>query len=314
MEPPVRSRSLPVESRGLSLTPTVTHATADPQVTFVGHATVLIEVAGVRILTDPVLTDRLLFIRRVTGSVPRQHWEGIDLILISHLHHDHLHLPSLRRIAPCTPVVAPRGSGHAVRRGNLDEIVEVVAGDSVQLGGVTITVVPALHSDRRLPLGRTAQPVGYVVETAGWSCYFAGDTDLFDAMSDLSGRVDVALLPVWGWGPRLGHGHLDPARAAAAADVIRPGSVVPIHWGTLWPIGLGGYRRDRLHVPPHEFADSLGAFGVDTKVHVLRPGESMTSDLAGRPIITRSSAAQPSLLRGGRGSGSRPSTCPVRGC
>ncbi len=265
----------------VQLAPTaLAEQSAEPAVTFVGHATVLVEVDGVRILTDPVLADRVMFIRRVAGPVTQPTWENLDLVLISHVHHDHLHVPSLRRIAPGTPVLTPRGSSRTVGHGRFDDVVEVVAGDRARVGAVTVTVVPALHSDRRVPLGRRAQPVGYLVETAGWSCYFAGDTDLFADMGELSGRVDVALLPVWGWGPSLGHGHLDPARAAEAADLIRPATVVPVHWGTLWPIGLAGYRSDRLHAPPHELVDSLGSYGIDTGVRVLAPGDTMAG--AGR--------------------------------
>lgn len=255
-------------------------AAAPPQVTFVGHATVLIEVAGVRILTDPVLTDRVGFIRRVADPVPAHTAHDIDLVLISHLHHDHLHVPSLRRIAPGAPVVVPRGAAHVARRGRFDDIVEVVEGDRITVRDVTVTVVPAIHKDQRLPFGRRAQPVGYLVEAGGWSCYFAGDTDLFDEMHALDGRVDVALLPVWGWGPTLGHGHLDPSRAAEAVDRIRPASVVPIHWGTLWPIGLGRYRADRLVAPPQELVESLGRFGVATDVHLLEPGGSIRARVA----------------------------------
>jgi L-ascorbate metabolism protein UlaG (beta-lactamase superfamily) len=254
-----------------------------PRVTFVGHATVLVEVAGLRILTDPVLTDRVAFIRRVVQPVPAATSEHLDLILVSHLHHDHLHVPSLRRVAPGTPVVVPRGAASAARRGRFDDIVEVVAGDQVRIGDVTISVVPALHSDQRLPIGRRAQPVGYLIETEGWSCYFAGDTDVFDDMQSLQGRVDVALLPVWGWGPTAGHGHLDPPRAAAAIDIIRPAAVVPIHWGTLWPIGLGRYRPDRLIAPPHELIDSLEGLDVITDVHLLAPGATLDAGLRHPP-------------------------------
>jgi L-ascorbate metabolism protein UlaG (beta-lactamase superfamily) len=251
-------------------------------VTFVGHATVLIEVAGLRILTDPLLTDRVAFIRRVVDPVPAATADNLDVVLISHLHHDHLHLPSLRRIARETPVVVPRGAAPAVRRGRFDHIVEVVEGDQVHFGDVTIGVVPALHADRRTPLGRRAQPVGYVVGTEDWSCYFAGDTDLFDDMRSLQGLMDVALLPVWGWGPSAGHGHLDPTRAATAVDIIRPTSVVPIHWGTLWPMGLGRRGTDRLVAPPHELVAALDGLGVVTDVHLLAPGDTLDAP-SGRP-------------------------------
>ena len=135
--------------------------------TFVGHATTLVEVAGRRILTDPLLTGRVAFIRRVVDPVPESTALDLDLVLLSHLHQDHLHVPSLRRIAPGTPVVVPKDGAYAARRGRFDDIVEVVAGDRIDLGDVTISVVPARHSAQRWPIGRRAEPVGYVVEGDG---------------------------------------------------------------------------------------------------------------------------------------------------
>lgn len=246
-----------------------------PTLTFVGHSTALVEVGGLRILTDPVLADRVAFIRRVAPSVPEATSRDLDLVLVSHLHHDHLHIPSLRRLSRNVPVVVPKGAANVARRGTFDDIVEVVPGDKVTIGDVSITVVPALHRDQRGPFGRRAQPVGYIIENDDWSCYFAGDTDLFDDMRTFRSAIDVALIPVWGWGPTLGHGHLDPARAAIAVDLIRPSTVVPIHWGTLWPIGLSRYRADRLVAPPHEMAASLSRLGVETNVRMLSPGTSL---------------------------------------
>ena len=89
------------------------------------------------------------------------------------------------------------------------------------LSGLRITAVPATHDSRRAPFGPEAEPIGYLV-SGSRSVYFAGDTDLFEAMSELRGLVDVALLPVAGWGRSLGPGHLDPERAAQAAGLIGP--------------------------------------------------------------------------------------------
>ena len=87
-----------------------------------------------------------------------------------------------------------------------------------------------------------------MIEGDGRRVYFAGDTDLFDGMADLA-PVDVALLPIWGWGPTMGPGHMDPARAAQAAALLRARLAIPIHWGTYYPIHLGlqgpaGVSRD----------------------------------------------------------------------
>jgi L-ascorbate metabolism protein UlaG (beta-lactamase superfamily) len=246
-----------------------------PAITYVGHATVLIEVAGTRVLTDPVLTSRLGILGRVGASVDPSHHAAVDLVLVSHLHQDHLHLPSLRRVGQEVRVVAPRGSGRFLARRGYHDVEEVVAGSTVVHGGVRVTATPALHDDRRWPrVGPRATPVGYVVEGDGSSTYFAGDTDLFPEMDLLA--ADVALLPVWGWGTGVGPGHLDPARAARALVALGSRYAVPIHWGTLFPHQLHRARprlRHHLERPPYEFAEHAAALGVATEVLVTRPGE-----------------------------------------
>jgi L-ascorbate metabolism protein UlaG (beta-lactamase superfamily) len=89
------------------------------------------------------------------------------------------------------------------------------------------------------------------------------------------GGMEIALIPVWGWGPSLGEGHLDPPAAARAAALLRPRVAVPIHWGTFYPRGLGRYKPDRLTDPPHEFAAEVARLAPDVAVHVLAPGETL---------------------------------------
>jgi L-ascorbate metabolism protein UlaG (beta-lactamase superfamily) len=116
--------------------------------------------------------------------------------------------------------------------------------------------------------------LGYVI-TGSKSVYFAGDTDLFDGMGEL-GPVDVGLVPIWGWGPGLGAGHLDPARAADAVALLAPGLVVPIHWGTYFPIHLGLRGAPRfVELPPAEFVAAVAKTAPEVPVTVLRPGESV---------------------------------------
>ena len=129
-----------------------------------------------------------------------------------------------------------------------------------------IETVPALHSGFRPPLGPTAQAIGFVIHGTR-SVYFAGDTDLFDAMTDVATGVDVALLPVWGWGPTLGRGlHMDPLRAAEAVRRLRPGVAVPIHWGTYWPHAMGRVFPERLVEPPAALVEYAAELAPDVRV------------------------------------------------
>lgn len=249
------------------------------EVTWWGHATCTIEDSGVRLLTDPLFARRFAHLRRRRGEVPPPRAAVADAVLISHLHSDHLHLPSLSRLAPGSPLIVPRGAVAAVpglrvlRRVRGLRITEVAPGDEVAVGALRVRAVPALHDGRRLPVGpRRAPALGYVVEGEART-YFAGDTALFDAMAEVVGPVDVALLPVGGWGPYLGHDHLDAVRAAHALALLAPRSAIPVHYGTYWPIGMDGIRPHEFHSPGDEFVRQAARLAPEVSVHRLGHGE-----------------------------------------
>jgi L-ascorbate metabolism protein UlaG (beta-lactamase superfamily) len=237
---------------------------------WVGHATALIEIGGARLLTDPLLRSRLAHLRRHGPPPAPEVMRDVDAVLISHLHHDHLDLPSLRLLPRGTPLVVPRGAARMLRRRGFGDVRELAAGESTDVAGVEVLAVDAVHDRHRLRIGLQADTLGYV---AGGAVYFAGDTDLFDGMADLAG-IEVALIPVWGWGPSLGHGHLDPKAAARAAALLRPRIAVPIHWGTFFPHLMHLWKSDRLTDPPHEFAAAVARLAPEVDVRVLRPGGS----------------------------------------
>lgn len=110
--------------------------------------------------------------------------------------------------------------------------------------------------------------------------YFAGDTGLFDSMAEAVGEVDVALLPVGGWGPCLGPHHLDAGRAAEALARIAPRSAVPVHYGTYWPIGLDAVRPHEFHAPGDEFVRRSAELAPEVTVHLLGHGESVRPEVA----------------------------------
>jgi L-ascorbate metabolism protein UlaG (beta-lactamase superfamily) len=224
----------------------------------------------VRVLTDPLLRQRVLHIRRLAAPPLVERLDRLDALLISHAHHDHLDLPSLRRLSCRGPVFVPRSSGRILRRRGIAGVVEVTAGDRVPVGDILIEAFPALHDGRRYPLGHARPALGYVLEGPP-NVYFAGDTDLFPEMEALAGRVDVAVLPVAGWGPRLPAGHLDPARAARAVALIRPRVAVPIHWGTFSVI----WARQAAdpYAPVHAFAEAVAGIAPEVEVRILAPGE-----------------------------------------
>jgi L-ascorbate metabolism protein UlaG (beta-lactamase superfamily) len=250
------------------------------RLTWLGHATVLIDFSGTRVLTDPVLRGRAAHLVR-QGPVPLVP-AGLDAVLLSHLHRDHADLPTLRRIDRRVPVIGPRGTRAALRRTQRADVREVAVGDVVEVTpGVRVRAVPARHDGRRGLLGGArSEALGFVVE-GGARVYFAGDTDLFDGMARIGAEaLDVVLLPVWGWGPRIGPGHLDPERAARAAARLRPRIAVPIHWGTFLPVGLRRRHGHLLQTPGRAFAEHMAELAPEVRAAVLAPGESLELDHA----------------------------------
>ena len=212
-------------------------------------------------------------IRHRAPSVAAHHLADVDAVFISHGHFDHPDLKSLRALPGAPMVIVPAGLGRIAGRAGLGEVREVREGERVQVGELELEALPAAHGRRRMPRLEAAALGCLVVGPV--SVYFAGDTDVLPAWEGLAGRVDVALLPVGGWGPRLGRGHLDPESAARAAASIRPSVAVPIRWGTLSPIGLHGLMGPRFHAPGPAFAEAVARLAPGVTVHVLAPGASM---------------------------------------
>jgi L-ascorbate metabolism protein UlaG (beta-lactamase superfamily) len=260
---------------------------ASPELHFLGHSTVRVELAGRTVLTDPLLAVTVGLLRRVVPLPHPSTWAGVDLALISHLHGDHLHIPSLRTLGPRTRILVPRGAGAWLRGRGFPRVDELSAGEGIRVGDLRVTAVRAEHSGHRWGPRSTHGPdtesIGFLLEGGGSTVYVSGDTGLYDGMKVLGERaVDVALLPVWGWGPTLGPGHLDPVGAADAAALIRPRIAVPVHWGTLAlagitsvPSPLRGRMRRLLVDPPHAFATEVAARGLPTRVVVTAPGSAV---------------------------------------
>ena len=251
-------------------------SSARGRITWLGHATVLVDLDGVKLLTDPVLRPFVMHLRRAWA--PDAHaLRGLDAVLVSHVHFDHLDLGSLERLGRSLPVVLPRGAGGLLRKRRFEHVVEVGAGEEIRIGALTIVATEAEHEADRGPLGTKAPSLGYLVKGSR-TVYFAGDTDVFPGMAEIGRGLDLALLPIAGWGAKVGPGHLDPTSAAEALTLLRPRMCVPIHYGTYSPFSWSTAKRASATLWAEEFRRAAGQVAPDVAIEVLGRNGSLRLD------------------------------------
>lgn len=254
-------------------------------VTYIGHGTVLIEMDGVRIITDPVLRRWVGPLRRYGPLPDPSVHHQIDAILISHPHLDHLDQSSLRMLPKSAVVIGPPLTGQTVHRVGFKTVVETRRETTLRFGDLEIAAVQAKHTRRRWVVTPATEPLGFLINGSS-TIYFAGDTALFDGMEDLHERIDVALLPIETWGARVPeHRHLSPRSAAHALTLLKPRLAAPIHWGTLYLPGSAYAGKEgtyawfqRTRRRPEQFASLAAEVAPETGVCILDPGQSITVD------------------------------------
>jgi L-ascorbate metabolism protein UlaG (beta-lactamase superfamily) len=218
--------------------------------TWIGHATVLLQTAGMNILTDPLFSRRASPVqwagpKRVRDpGIAINALPPIDLILLSHNHYDHMDLPALRRLSRFSAprIVTPLGNAGHIRKARRSfHIDELDWGQSLQSGGARVTLTPALHWSKRGLLDANRSLWGaFVIETAGGAIYFAGDTgygdgSTFRSIRDNFGTPRLSLLPIGAYEPRwfMKPQHMNPDEAVQAHLDLGSARSLAIHHGTI---------------------------------------------------------------------------------
>ena len=226
---PIRRSGLPAAAAGTT------------SVTWVGHATFVLQIGGLRVLTDPVWSRRIPGVRPrfVPPGVALTDVRPVDAVVISHNHYDHLDAPTIRRLPRDVAVFVPAGLGDWFRRRGFRRVTELDWWESARLDGVRFGLVPAQHWSRRGPADTCRTLWGGWMLTApdDRRVYFAGDTgygDFFTAIARRYPRIDVALLPIGAYHPRwfLRSVHMDPAEAVRAFLDLGADRLGTMHWGT----------------------------------------------------------------------------------
>jgi L-ascorbate metabolism protein UlaG (beta-lactamase superfamily) len=240
------------------------------RVTLVGNATILIEGAGIQVITDPWLGERVGPWRRWrAAALSAADLQGVALVLISHAHADHLHLPSLAEVSRATPVLTPGGPpARRLQRAGFTQVRSMERWETWSEGELAVTAVPCVH---------VRWSLGYVIELGGVRIYFAGDAGPqtpFAAIRERCGPLDVAALPIGGSSLAFGpfQRHLTPLMAARAAEALRGRLVLPMHWGHVPCVPA---VLDRFRGAPEAFQAAMARAAPGIPVRLLLEGDGV---------------------------------------
>lgn len=229
----------------------------------IGHSTVLIETAGKKILTDPYfgLWGNIPYARISPPARTREELQDVNLVLISHNHWDHTDRKFLRSLGNNVTVLAPRSTMWLTKVKGAKNLIGMKTWEEKKFGEITITAVQALH---------IAKTIGYIIESEDRTIYFAGDTYYRPFMKNIGQRfkIDAALMPVTTFRVPMTMGEKS---AVHAARDLKPSTIIPIHMG----IKPRSFLLRTNH-SPEGFARRLIKAGLETKLVILKDGESCT--------------------------------------
>lgn len=254
------------------------------RVTYIGHATLLIEIQGRRLLTDPNFDPKLgRILPRVSApGIALQDLPELDAILLTHAHADHLSFESLDQLPP-VPLYAPPPVARWLQQRGYRHAQPIAPGQNIDISGLVVHTAAATHKGHRYGFDRWRSSSNmYLIDSPASSCFFAGDTALtvdtarlvHDEVVSTGRRLDIALLPIghapW-WKVGFRRGHLTSADALDLFDQLDARFLIPYHWGTFHHVTATAFDAiDQLR-------DHLRSHPRASDVQILEPG--MTFDL-----------------------------------
>ena len=247
---------------------------ADPETlgaVWIGHATFLLQINGLNILTDPNWAFWHGIVKRVRQpGIALDDLPRIDLVLVSHAHFDHLHLQSLARIADLQTIVVPKGVGSLVRRFPFAEVIELDTWGQTRYRDLKLTLCPARHWGARYVHDVHRGFGGFLVESPSRTFFHAGDSAYFEGFKEIGQRaeIDLALLPIGAYEAPSGRQvHMNPEEAMEAFKDLKAKNMVPMHYGT-FPLGA-----EPLEEPAERLIDSAIKSELADRIHVAHEGE-----------------------------------------
>lgn len=238
----------------------------------IGHSTVLIQLDGLNIITDPIFSSRILWFskRYVEPGIPFEKLPKIDAIVISHEHYDHFDKATLKKFDKNIPIVVSMGLKNKVAGLGFQNIREIGWWESTKVNAAKITAVPVKHF--------LSHASSYVIEGSK-TVYFAGDTGLNDGFEEIGRKfnIDAALLPMGAYRPHLAfipglassmqRIHMSPEDVPVAQDQLKAKVVVPIHWGVF------KITAEPIEEPRQKMEEIIKQQNLESKIKILEPGE-----------------------------------------
>ena len=259
-------------------------ADVDASVTWIGHSTLLFERAGVRVMTDPIFSDRASPVsfagpkRVVPPAITIDDLPAVDVVIISHSHYDHLDLPGIKRLITAQPAiefVVPLGIAPILKKAGVTNVTEIDWWQTHEINGIGYTATPVRHWSSRSTFDRNETLwAGFMVRFAdGYQFYFAGDTGYgtdFVKTRERLGPANFAAIPIGAYDPRdfMKSAHVNPEEAVQIFKDIGTSKAVAVHWGTF------KLTLEPLAEPPVRLNKALAAAGIKNELfRALKHGE-----------------------------------------